>query len=488
MKLALKRDDIVLWVYYIVLLVIAVSFFFVINDPGRISIGLLLVLGAFLLTFITPKMPEVNAEARIARTYKLAIDTIVTGPDHFYPIYRIPPAGDVRRAISFACPPLVDCIIPGIFRELDPAGWESLALSHALDVRLTTTSFRDLFGIVGRGEVHVVIASAAAVDRAQFDDSQQLHKADHAPISVLPVLQQFNAYYLVAKRAPLIEYLEKSQFTKAATVARTTGASTSLSHELMSVAEGSFQRPVLAAMLKSSMVLVERGADLDAALIYYWDKIRLEGESFARAINFSGGENDSIETTFSKFQKTNTLSLYMGGLAQASYLINRCEIGDEFIIVASPNDIKFSNLNSFVCTREFATERANELIRLYGWWFDLMNRFRRGYLFGSKENRELLRALIFRGIAAENGSRVKLIPDDFGPRDMTKLFSFLEVQTSEAIGSFLFPNLYEALNIPRPHLIDKLRRNDAVIDVLRVGKVESRDPTASEGNSGKEIV
>lgn len=472
----------VLCAYYLGLALVVATTLIVSRRPAEAVFGLFLVVLAGLLPLLRLRLSDIDDAARISKTYPLAMDKIATTVEPAFPVYRIPPWPDDRVSIRFGCPPLADGYMAGFFRMLDPAGWSSLVETHALDISVKTIEFNDLFGAVRRGDVDVVIASGVAVDRAQYRDFLRVNREPDAPVAVLPALQHFNAYYLFARRRHLVEICAASGLPGPAALAKTLDANKSF-HEAMS---GPTQRKVMMEVLSQARVYVERGADLDFALVGFLESLRgAEGER-APVVNFANTLKESIRTTFEEFMHCLTPALYMGGIAQSAYLLNRCGPGGDYVVVAGPHDINFNNLNSFVCSRAFALEHQPDLRRLYDWWFDLLNRYRRQFIFGTAADRGKLADVILHGIRRDDRvDAASFVPADFRLADIDRLFTFLNGTTPEHIGTFMFPNMYAAVGA-KHDILPKLHRNDAVIELLRALHTESSGSMGANGSGAAE--
>ena len=427
-------------VYYLVLFGCAVVL--VVADVGLENkvFGIGLIFFSIVVSNVLIRT-ELVTQNRIAQTYPRTIDPVRTFPE-----YDIPPQIDKHAMIRFECARLVDCAIPILFRELDKNAWKSISTTHALDVELNVTSFNRLFDAVdGRtGNADVVIASAAAVDRATYKDQAGTQRRAGAPICLLPILQQFNAYFIFAKRAAVLEYLRAAGDPDERSTLSHVSSDTSLDKVLATTSL--FRRkPLLEGLLQQSRILVERGADLDSAFVAYWEKLaNSKGTTYEHPLNFDKGAGASIQETFLSFLESGDLTLYLGGLAQTAYLLNQSGPDDKFVVIARPDDVGYENINSFVCSRELAERRGNELLRLYGWWFDLVNRFRRDFLFdevGQGRLADLLRRPVVIG-----GRTVSFLPEQSDGSVVKRVIGFLSGKSSKEIGSFLLPNMYAAAN------------------------------------------
>jgi len=482
---------------YVALTLLAIGFLFAdISLTSRIAGVLFIVMAILIANIAVPALLQVD---RIAKTYSLVVEPALT-----FPQYEIPPEPDKRADIRFGCAPLPDCCIPILYQRLDPKGWESLARTHALNVHFYVTNFNNLFGAVKdvNGDdkidrdrhVDVAIASAAAVDRVAYLGLARTTPNPDAPVCVLPVLQQFNAYFLFAKRKQLVEYLRQKQFIPLSEAVLTIDADSSLHTVLES--KGAIQSnvtemntairlSVIDGILHRARVLVERGADLDAALMAYWEKLNklTNAPILEHRINFVTPVKSSIQATFDAFTASTDFTLYVGGLAQTAFLLSRSGPQGEYVIVARPNEIGYQNVNSFVCSRNFGTARRNELLRLYGWWFDLINRFRRDFLFNPSGEAKLL-ATLAEDVVFENSGKVHLVEHDTDTdtASMNILLDFLKCTHDADIGSFFFPNMYAASKL-KNQLIEKLDANDNVIKFLHAEDVSAQAPDSASSRA-----
>src|SRR3569832_299044 len=384
-----------------------------------------------------------------------------------FPHFVIPPDDDVRLTVRLGSASIIDSVVPLLYKHLDQADWASLACTYALNVVPITTSFHDLFPAVQRASrnpeqpglvVDVAIASASAVMRAQMDVSAA-KLADNPPKAVLPILQQFSAIYIFTKDVDFAHAMKQQII---AYIRPEKGQSV---HALMRGTPDCLV--ALRSYISECEIFVERGADLDVALLLYWMN-GLLGDRGSTSIpaRLTGGADGTISTTFEKFTSATGPSFYMGGLAQTSYLLNRCGLGREYVLLAGPDDIQFENVNSFVCTARFGDEHRNDLIRLYNWWFDLLNRFRRYFLFAEDAvNQTRLRATIRKGLTDAAGNHVDIIPPHFDDHDLDRLLDFMRAGSPSSSGSFLIPNFNDAIN-SREDVRMSLRQINAVVEVL----------------------
>lgn len=477
------------FVFYLIMVALAV--FFIIADIETAT--KLIALGFIFLSiaFVSLSYPAKSAPGldRIAQTYARRIE-----PQRTYPEYRIVPEGDKHATIRFGCAPLVDCAIPLLLRELDRQTWNSLSMSYALDVDLSVTSFNNLFSaVVGKDSaVDVVVASAAAVDRAATALPNKTDRTSDVPVCLLPILQQFNAYFLFARRQALVDYLNSEKHPDIDLVSQV-NATNSVDRVLSlgfqqadKKGNGQSRRTaILAEVLKKADIFVERHADLDAAVVAYWEALTKDSGSVktgAATLHFDSADGHSIAETFFGFLRSSGLALYIGGLAQTAYLLTHSNADGEFIVIARPEDINYANVNSFVCSRDFANSRGDDLLRLYAWWFDVVNRFRRNFLFeetGRQRLTKLLRQPIQISDSAHSGT-IALMPPGADEGAVATILEFLKVRDPTAIGSFLLPNMYEAAAADSK-LLTKLRKNDAVREFF--AKQGSEDTAVGSGSS-----
>lgn len=442
------------------------------NRSAVLLVGVPLLLGALVITFVLSAIIRGTRLDRISATYRLEVPAVQT-----YPEYKIPPDEDIRAALRFGCAPLIDCCFPLLLQTLDPHTWATLVRSHAIDVHIRIADFNRLLDAVHSSQsdsgVDLVVASAASIDRVRFPHGLRSRVVENAPVAVLPILQQFNAYYLFGKRAEIIEFLNERNYSWAAERCATASETATLH---MLVAEQSVgMEGVLGDILKEFPVHVERGADLDAAIAFYGKELN---PTRSAGTFISVAATNSIESTFEAFLVDGHHSLFMGGLAQSAYLLRRCGVGDEYVIVAGPHDIAYPNVNSLVCSKELAHDRPNDVFRFIGWWFDVLNCFRRLILFEQTRDPELYKKavdMILEGLETEAG-RMALVPPAATPADVEATLDMLRIRSADEIGNYMLPNIHEALGV-RTALIDNLRSLDAVVDL--VPKVP-----LSEGDSG----
>lgn len=410
---------------------------------------------------------QLKPKDSISTTHLLEVPAI-----HTYPKYRIPPAQDDRAEIRFGCAPLVDCCFPLFMQRLDPHTWNALARSHAIDVRISIVDFNKLFDEVDSpasdSGVDIVVASAAFVVRAR--------SAYNTPVAVLPILQQFNAYYIFAKRTELVAYLERRGSNWAAKQCATMPPTSTIDAMLDKQSD---KKEILRDILQNFRFHVERGADLEAALALYWTC--LGGE--ASEISTKSTKPESIKTSFESFISADEPSLFMGGLAQTAFLSRRSDVGGDYVIFASPRDIDYRNVNSLVCSKELARDRPTDVFRFVGWWFDVLNWFRRSILFEETRDLELYtRAIqLMRDLPTENGI-ISLVPARAEDEDIEGMLDFLRITSAKESGSFMLPNIYDALKVETA-LTDNLRDLDAVVHLIQsesVTAVEKR-PQMSGG-------
>jgi hypothetical protein len=148
------------------------------------------------------------------------------------------------------------------------------------------------------------------------------------------------------------------------------------------------------------------------------------------------------------------------------------------VLVAGPEDIKYSNVNSLVCSKELAHDRSNDLFRFIGWWFDILNCFRRSTLFEETRDPALHNRLvqtILAGIHTDAG-HIALMPPGATAEDVEAMLDLMRIRSSSDVGNYMFPNMQEAQTV-RTALIENLARLDAVVELLP--KVAMTDPLAS---------
>ena len=462
---------------YLVLGLLAIGFLATgnryITAAGFAGIGI----AVFTIRRFMPNPTAAKLDDRIAKTYPFKIPAVQT-----YPEYRIPPENDVRARVRFGCAPLLDCCFPLIVRKLSPLTWDHLAQSHAIDVEISIADFSKLFDAVRRpfadSSVDVVIASAASVERAQRGDIHNAVTTD-APIAVLPILQQFNAYYLFAKRREIKDFLVRTGYSSVENACTGTGSNSSLYAELNKVPVARTANLFLRIM-EEFQVFAERGADLDAALVAFWTHLGGGKANPGRFINFDGPYSQPIQDSFEAFLTADGPSTFLGGIGQLSYLLNRSEVDGDFIVLAGPSDFSYQNVTSLVCSAALVKERANEIFRFIGWWFDVLNCFRRMYLFAEPDEyggyREM-KELICNGLYV-NDVRLGLLPPGATEQDVDKALSFIKLRSAEEVGTFLLPNIHAALKISTA-LTDKLLKLDALVNLIPAAEEKNEPDTRS---------
>lgn len=431
------------------------------NRSAVMMVGAFLLLGALTITYALSSFIRRTKQDRISETYRLEVPAVQT-----YPEYKIPPEEDIRAALRFGCAPLIDCCFPLLLQQLDPHTWMTLVRSHAIDVHIRIADFNRLLDAVHSSQsdsgVDLVVASAASIDRVRFPHGLRGGVVENAPVAVLPILQQFNAYYLFGKRSEIIEFLNEHNYHWAAE--RCAAASGTATLHMLVAEQSVGMEGILGDILKEFPIHVERGADLDAAIAFYGKELN---PTHSVGTFISVAATNSIESTFEAFLADDQHSLFMGGLAQSAYLLRRCGVGDEYVIVAGPNDIAYPNVNSLVCSKELAHDRPNDVFRFIGWWFDVLNCFRRLILFEETRDPELYKKavdMILEGLETEGG-RMALVPPAATPADVEAMLDMLRIRSADEIGNYMLPNIHEALGV-RTALIDNLRSLDAVVDLV----------------------
>lgn len=421
-----------------------------------------------------PVLNELEPDDRVSKTFSLEIPDTQT-----YPEYKIPPEEDKRLKIRFGCAPLLDCCFPLLVQNVDLQTWNGLARSRAIDVDIHIVDFSNLFNEVDSpasdSGVDMVIASAASVDTARSSHVNRDGVSDRAPVAVLPILQQFNAYYVFAKRTELTAYLERKGLNWAAELCVEMRATSTLNAMLGKTTgkQNDDAKGILRNILRNFTSHIERGADLEAALTSYWACL---GEERSRPqLRFA--ETSSIITSFASFISAEEPSLFMGGLAQTAFLTGRSDVGGEYIIIAGPNDINYPNVNSLVCSKELAHGRPTDILRFISWWFDVLNCFRRSILFKETRDPNLYNSAIEaiqKGLHTSYGSTVKIVPPGAEPKDIECMLDFIRIKSAKEIGSFMLPNIYDALKVETT-LTDNLSNLDAVVNFI-----QSKSVTAVE--------
>lgn len=90
-----------------------------------------------------------SLEAKLPSFVRYVADTPIRS---ISPEYRIPPDRGDQALFVFGCPPLLDCCLPFILRELDRKTWDTLLRTHAVDIELQWVAFHRLVPAVQSGE------------------------------------------------------------------------------------------------------------------------------------------------------------------------------------------------------------------------------------------------------------------------------------------------------------------------------------------------